>query len=113
VSHENRTSIPAADLESHLANDADATQAPARFNSPVNIHVHSTRKRLADADGISAKAAIDGLIHAKILRDDSPKFVQSVTFSQEQGAEEKTVITITEAMAEEHAARTAGVWNEG
>lgn len=46
------------------------------------IHVVSYRHRLADADGISAKAAIDGLIHAGILRDDSPEFVKEVSYSQ-------------------------------
>ena len=65
------------------------------FTKPVEIHVHSIRKRLCDADGISAKAAIDGLVHAGILADDSPKEVKSVTFSQDKGTPEMTEITIT------------------
>jgi hypothetical protein len=55
-----------------------------RFNSPVNIHIHSKRYRLADADGISAKAVIDGIVKANLLADDSPKYVESVTYSQEK-----------------------------
>ena len=68
-----------------------------RFDSPVNIHVHSIGNRLADPDGISAKAAIDGIVKAGVLRDDSAKEVQKVSYSQEKGKEEKTIITITEA----------------
>jgi hypothetical protein len=42
----------------------------------------SYRHRLADTDGISAKAAIDGLIHAGVLRNDTPEYVQEVSYSQ-------------------------------
>jgi len=66
------------------------------FDSRVCIHIHSIRKRLVDADGVSAKAAIDGLVRCKVLHDDSAKFVESVTYSQEKGLEEKTIITIKE-----------------
>ena len=62
----------------------------------VNIHIHSIRKRLVDPDGISGKAAIDGLVHAGLLEDDSCKFVEEVRYTQEKGAEEKTIITIKE-----------------
>ena len=69
------------------------------FTSPVSVHVLSIRKRLADADGISAKYAIDGIVKAGLLADDSPKEVKSVSYSQEKtkkGEEEKTIITIRE-----------------
>ena len=56
--------------------------------------MHSIRKRLTDADGVSAKAAIDGLVLAGILPDDSPKYVKEVTYSQEKGDPEKTIIEI-------------------
>ena len=59
-----------------------------------SITIHSIRKRLADPDGISAKAAIDGLVHAGILRDDSCKYVSEVRFTQEQGKDEETIITL-------------------
>jgi len=62
---------------------------------PVSIHIHSIRKRLTDCDGTSGKAAIDGLVLAGIIEDDSPKFVKSVTFSQEKvDGPEKTIIRI-------------------
>lgn len=62
----------------------------------VNIHIHSIRKRLVDPDGISGKAAIDGLVHAGVLEDDSSEFINQVSYSQEKGKEEKTIITIEE-----------------
>jgi hypothetical protein len=70
------------------------------FAAPVNIHIHSKRKRLVDADSVSAKAVIDGVVHTGLLEDDSPQFVKEVSYSQEKiakGEEETTVITITEA----------------
>jgi len=66
----------------------------SRFDSPVRIHIHSIRNRLVDPDGISAKAAIDGIVKAGILEDDSAKFVKEVSYSQEKGKEEKTIISI-------------------
>jgi hypothetical protein len=64
------------------------------------LHICSRRYRLADADGISAKAAIDGLIHGGVLRDDSSEFVKEVRYSQEKisrDQEEETIITVTSA----------------
>lgn len=61
----------------------------------INIHIHSVRKRLIDPDGCSGKAAIDGLVHAGVIPDDSADFVSGVSYSQEKGSEERTVITIT------------------
>ena len=61
-----------------------------------DVHIHSIRKRLADPDGVSAKAVIDGLVHAGILIDDSAKEIGKVSYTQEKGKEEKTLITFTE-----------------
>ena len=64
---------------------------------PVKIHIKSFRYRLADADGISAKAAIDGLVMANIIPDDSPDIVREVTYSQEKIKRpeiEETIITL-------------------
>ena len=68
------------------------------FDTLVDIRIVSYRTRLADADGISGKAAIDGLVHAGIIRDDSPKEVREVSYAQvkvKNKEEEKTVIQIT------------------
>jgi hypothetical protein len=69
----------------------------ARFSTPICISVHSVRSRLADSDGVSIKAALDGLVKAGILYDDGPKYVRSSTQSQEKGENERTVITIKRA----------------
>lgn len=76
-----------------------AANADKRFNSRVSITVTSYRQRLADSDGISAKAAIDGLVHCGVLQDDSPKFVKEVSYRQvkvSSEAEVQTVIHIEE-----------------
>lgn len=92
----NKTTVCAANVESAACNDPMGPKANARFDSPVSIRIHSKRKRLADSDGVSAKAAIDGLVHCGILQDDSPKFVKEVSYSQEQSEGEETIITIEE-----------------
>ena len=53
---------------------------------------------MTDSDGASAKYAIDGLVLAGILVDDSPEYVENVSKSQEKVAKnepEETIITIT------------------
>lgn len=94
--NENSVANPSSDLEQDSRNALLGKKENARFDSPVRIHIHSTRKRLADCDGISGKHAIDGLVLAGILQDDSSKFVKDVTFSQEKAKEEITIITIEE-----------------
>lgn len=94
---DNNTTVPVADLEPLSGNDEFRANGLPTFDTPVCIHVRSIRRRLADADGISAKAAIDGIVHAKILKNDSPKEVAEVSYSQEKaskGSEEITIITI-------------------
>lgn len=69
------------------------------FDSPVSILVTCYRHTLADVDGNSAKAIIDGIVHCGILQDDSPKFVTQVSYEQvkvKNKSEEKTVVTLRE-----------------
>lgn len=83
------------DLESTLRYDRVGKKKVERLDTLCSIAIHSVRRRLADADGISGKAAIDGLIHGGILKDDSPKEVESVSYTQEKTkGKEKTIITI-------------------
>jgi len=91
-----------ADLESTSGHAPLEAKEGQRFNSPVRITVVSYRSRLCDADGASAKAAIDGLVHAGILPDDSPKFVAEVCYRQvkvKNREEEKTLLIIEETTA--------------
>ena len=93
----NSASLPHANMEQASGNASLAAQKMQGLNPPFNILIHSIRKRLCDTDGISAKAAIDGLVKAGIFADDSTKYIKKISFSQEKGAEEKTIFEITEA----------------
>lgn len=64
------------------------------ITEPITIHIHSIRKRATDADGVSAKAVIDGLVHAGLIIDDSLEYVKEVSYSQEKGKKEETIIEI-------------------
>lgn len=88
---------PAADVEPAARDGALAEKKGARFDTPVSITIISHRVRLTDADNCSAKAAIDGLVHCGILRDDGPAEVAEVRYRQvkvKNREEEKTVIEI-------------------
>ena len=70
------------------------------FSSPVDIVFHSRRRRLTDPDGASCKWALDAIVKAGIIQDDSPKEIKSITFSQEKislSEPETVTVTITEA----------------
>ena len=68
----------------------------ATFTAPVRVTFYHTRKRLADIDGLSGKAAIDGLVEAGILTDDSAKQIAEVRHCQSKGRVESTRIVIEE-----------------
>ena len=74
------------------------TKEVKRYDTPVCIHLHSLRHRLCDSDGISGKAAIDGLVIAGILQDDSPKEVPESPIQTQvkipMSQKEETIITI-------------------
>ena len=69
--------------------------------APVDIVVHSIRRRLVDTDGISAKAVIDGLVKAGIFEDDNAQIIKSIKYTQESakdaGQSPKTLIFIKQA----------------
>ena len=71
-----------------------AKKESTRLDKNCRIHVHHKTKRLADSDGRSVKACIDGLVLAGVLRDDSPEFVKEVSQSQEKSKTDETIIDI-------------------
>jgi hypothetical protein len=88
-----------ANMESVIGHASLEAKEGTRFDSPVRITVVSYRSRLTDADGASAKAAIDGLVHSGVLQDDSPEFVAEVRYRQvkvKNRSEEKTELIIEE-----------------
>ena len=86
--------LPSPDLEPTPSNEPLAKEEATGLDKRCRVHVHSKRRRLCDPDGISVKAAIDGLVAAKLLRDDSTKCIKEVSFSQEVSEVEETVIDI-------------------
>ena len=82
-------------MEPPISNAPVAKKKDERHDTPCHIHIHSVRKRLADADGVSGKAAIDGIVQAGILQDDSPEYVKEVSYSQEKTkGDEYTIIEV-------------------
>ena len=93
----NHKSGQVADRELSASRQSMAAGKGAAFDSPVNLEIVSYRSRLADADGISAKAAIDGLVMCGILSDDTTKEIREVRYRQvkvKNANEEKTEIVI-------------------
>ncbi len=93
-----RAAVRDAHLESDLSAAGLSKDAAPTFSSRVRIQFHHFRRRLADPDGLSVKSAIDALVAARILRNDSAKEVAEVSHIQTKiGREEqeKTVVTIT------------------
>ena len=90
------TTLPPSDMESHPCDAPLGKEEIKGFTSPVSIHVHSIRSRSTDADGISAKAVIDGIVKTGLLVDDSPKYVKQVSYSQEKGSPEITIIEVSD-----------------
>ena len=88
------TPISLSDLESFIVHESLSKGEFEAMAAQCSIHIHSKRKRLTDADGVSAKASIDGLVHGGLLQDDSPQFVQEVSYSQAKAKEEETIIEI-------------------
>jgi hypothetical protein len=93
----NRNTSAATDLEQGTVDATLRANEAPRILAPCRINFHSVRHRLADIDGLSGKAVLDGIVLAGILSDDSPKFVKEVSHSQTKGNKaeaEKTIVTI-------------------
>ncbi len=61
----------------------------------AKLTIINYRNRLIDIDNISCKSAIDGLVHAGVLPDDSPEHVSEVTIKQLKAKVERTIITVS------------------
>ena len=95
----NNDSGQVADVELPTSRESVAAGKGATPFARASIEIVSYRVRLADADGISAKAAIDGLVMCGILKDDTTKEVSEVRYRQvkvKNASDEKTEIVITE-----------------
>ena len=85
-------------MERTTSNESLAKKKGKGRNTPINrkcrVHIHHKRNRLADPDGISVKATIDGLVLAGILPDDNATIINQVSQSQEKSKQEETIIDI-------------------
>jgi len=94
--HRDPAPVPAANVECGVTDKQVGAKQVKALDVRCSIHLHSKRHRLTDADGVCAKYVIDALIHVGLLRDDSPRWVSKVSFSQEKTrGPEETIITIT------------------
>lgn len=62
--------------------------------TPVHIRIHCVRKRLLDRDNPYYKPVIDGIRDSGLLPDDRPEFVAGISYTQEQGEPEETIVTL-------------------
>lgn len=81
-------------MESDSFNATFRTNEAETLPPPCCITIYHTRHRLADIDGLSVKAIIDGLVQAGVLADDTAKQVAEVRNIQAKGEQEKTRIVI-------------------
>lgn len=92
-----RTPVPAPNLERPARRPPMAPPHYPIVDSPCRIRVLCRRHRLADPDGISVKAVIDGLVLAGILAGDSTReIVESPVIRQIKVARHKPEETIVE-----------------
>jgi hypothetical protein len=93
-----RVSGKTSNVERVACNESLEASKGKAFDTPVDLLVISYRVRLADPDGISGKAAIDGCVHRGILRDDNAKWIREVRYQQvkvKDQTEEKTLLIFT------------------
>ncbi|RJP48747.1 MAG: hypothetical protein C4586_08495 [Anaerolineaceae bacterium] len=88
------TPVQAADMERASRHEPMAKKESTGCHTPCRIRVHSIRKHLTDPDGASIKAVLDGITKAGILADDNASIIKEVSYSQERGAEDQTIIEI-------------------
>ena len=71
----NHTAIRTTNMESRACNEPLATEKASRFDGQVSLCVHSQRHKLTDSDGACFKYALDAIVSAGILSDDSPQII--------------------------------------
>lgn len=89
-----RAAVQTTDVESVVSNEPVAEKKGPRLDTPVRVHCHTSGKRLGDCDGRSIKAVLDAVVRSGILTDDSAKCVEEVSFTQNAGNENQTLIKI-------------------
>lgn len=86
----------AADMERDIIAAVTKEDPVENVRPRYRIHVCARRKRLTDPDALCIKWVIDGLVKAKIIPDDSAKYVREVSYTQEKSKIEETEIEVWE-----------------
>lgn len=101
VGHDNRRADTLPNVERASSDEPIPKSTPAAFDSQVRVRIDTFRTRLADADGISAKAILDGLVYCGVLRGDSleeiSEPVEIYQHKVKNQSEEKTEIRLRKA----------------
>ena len=97
--NKNCLTCPVADMEPNFSDAPLGTEKAEGLAPLCSLHIHSVRYGLTDPDGVSGKAAIDGIVYGGVLQNDSAEFIKEVTYSQEKikkaDGPEITLIEIT------------------
>ena len=88
-------------LEPDTGNEVARANEVKTFTQTVHLDFVHYRHRLADPDGLSVKAVIDGIVEAGLLANDTAEEIESITHRQvkiPRSEEENTVLTIEEVI---------------
>jgi Holliday junction resolvase RusA-like endonuclease len=97
ATNRNRVFRKATNVERAQSNAPSEAKRCQPFDSQVNVTFLHYRHRLADVDGVSIKACLDGIVKAGLLKDDSCSEINEVRQRQIKIAsseDEKTEIII-------------------
>jgi len=89
-----RAPVSPPDSQSDLPDALGAKKQAVPVDQRFRVRVISRGRRLADTDGNSAKAVLDGITKAGIWRDDSSRFIEEISFTQEKAKGDQTVIEV-------------------
>ena len=82
-------------LADRIHMEVRAAVAPQEaFDRLVDIRIRAYQRRTIDSDNICAKLYIDGLRHAGILKDDTPRYVRRVTTESVKDTEDWVEILV-------------------
>jgi hypothetical protein len=84
-------------MEQNPRNGSVAKKGTSRLLGRYDVEIISYVSKLRDPDGTSAKYAIDAMVSAKILEDDSPQYIREIKHRQckVQKGNEKTEIILS------------------
>jgi len=94
--HRNTVALSATDPQPGNGHELKGANAFKALDAPADIQIISRRKRLCDTDAPVLKWVLDGIVDTGILADDTPEFINRITFERPEIAQtEETEIIIT------------------